>query len=317
MESVSLFLCFPALLFITAALYLYNQLYTNLPPSPFPALPIIGHLWLLKKPLHKALSRLSTKYGSVFYLIYGSRRVLVVSSASAAEECFTKNDVVFANRPNILFGKYLGNNFTSIVWVGYGEYWRNLRKLCAQEILSPHRLQKLAVIRVEEVRSMVRRFYGLSRGGVEVVEMRPVFFELLFNVLTRMIAGKRYYGEESGKTEEAKRFQEIMKETARLASVADMGDFVTVLKWFWFRDLEKQFVELSKRRDVFMQNLIDECRDSGSQGENRTLIQILLDLNEANPDYYKDDVIKSLMQHEHNLKSSVLTLMALLRLSVE
>lgn len=219
-----------------------------------------------------------------------------MSSAAAAEECFTKNDVVFANRPNILFGKYLGNNFTSIVWVGYGEYWRNLRKLCAQEILSPHRLQRLAVIRVEEVRSMVRRFYGLSKGGVEVVEMRPVFFELLFNVLTRMIAGKRYYGEESGKTEEAKRFQEIMKETARLASVADMGDFVSVLKWFWFRDLEKQFVELSKRRDMFMQNLIDECRDSGSQGENRTLIQILLDLNEANPDYYKDDVIKSLMQ---------------------
>ncbi|KAL8131768.1 hypothetical protein AgCh_007623 [Apium graveolens] len=45
-----------------------------------------------------------------------------------------------------------------------------------------------------------------------------------------------------------------------------------------------------------MQNLIDEFRGSGNKGNNRTLIQVLLDLHEAEPDYYKDDVIKSLMQ---------------------
>lgn len=298
MDSVSLYLYFSMLLFIIAALYLYTQLANNLPPTPFPALPIIGHLYLLKKPLHKTLSNLSKKYGPVFYLRYGSRRVLVVSSPAAAEECFTKNDIIFANRPNLLFGKHLGNNFTSIVWVGYGDYWRNLRKICSLEILSSHRLQKLSSIRIEEVKSMVRHLFKFSGGGLQVVEMtmRPVFFELMFNVLTRMIVGKRYYGEESEKSEEAKRFQEIMKETARLASVTDMGDFGPVLRWFWFKDLENKFVELSKRRDEFMQNLIDEFRGSGNKGNNKTLIQILLDLHEAEPGYYKDDDIKSLMQ---------------------
>ncbi|KAL8131101.1 cytochrome P450 81Q32-like [Apium graveolens] len=296
MDCVILYLYLPALLFIFAALYLFSEKSKNLPPAPFPALPFIGHLYLLKKPLHKTLSSLSKNYGSVFYFLYGSRRVLVVSSSAAAEECLTKNDIVFANRPNLIFGKYIGNNFTSIVWVGYGEYWRNLRKLCAQEILSTHRLQKMSLIRVEEVKAMVKNVFRLSGGGLNAVEMRPVFFELLFNVLTRMIAGKRYYGEESGKPEEAKQFQEIMKETARLASVVDMGSFSSVLNWFWFRDWENQFVQLSKRRDEFMQNLIDEVRGSGNEGEAKTLIQVLLDLNEAKPDYYKDDVIMSLMQ---------------------
>ncbi|KAK1405544.1 Isoflavone 2'-hydroxylase [Heracleum sosnowskyi] len=296
MESLSLYLYLPTVLFIIAALYLFSQKSKNLPPSPFPALPMIGHFYLLKKPLHKTLSSFSKKYGPVFYFLYGSRRVLVVSSSAAAEECLTKNDIVFANRPNLIFGKYIGNNFTSIVWVGYGDYWRNLRKLCSQEILSSHRLQKLSSIRIEEAKSMVKNVFKLSDGGLNAVEMRPVFFALLFNVLTRMIAGKRYYGEESGKSEEAKRFQDIMMETARLASVADMGNFTSVLNWFWFRDLENQFVKLSKRRDEFMQNLIDEVRGSGTKGENKTLIQVLLDLNEAKPDYYKDDVIKSLMQ---------------------
>ncbi|KAK1405543.1 Isoflavone 2'-hydroxylase [Heracleum sosnowskyi] len=296
MESVSLYLYSPVLLFLIAALYLYTKERKDLPPSPFPALPIFGHLYLLKKPLHKTLSDLSKKYGPVFYFLYGSRRVLVVSSSAAAEECLMKNDIVFANRPNLLFGKYIGNNFTSIVWAGYGDYWRNLRKICSQEILSSHRLQKLSFIRIEEVKSMVKYLFKVSGGGLQVVEMRPVFFGLMFNVLTRMIAGKKYYGEESEKSEEAKQFHEIMKETARLARLTDMGDYVPVLRWFWFRDLENKFVVLSKRRDEFMQNLIDEFRGSGNKGNDKNLIQVLLDLHDAEPDYFKDDVIRNLMQ---------------------
>ncbi|KAL8089291.1 hypothetical protein AgCh_038912 [Apium graveolens] len=71
---------------------------------------------------------------------------------------------------------------------------------------------------------------------------------------------------------------------------------VLLLMSFLLRDLENQFVQLSKRRDEFMQNLINEVRGSGNEGEAKTLIQVLLDLNEAKPDYYKDDVIMSLMQ---------------------
>ncbi|KAK1405542.1 Isoflavone 2'-hydroxylase [Heracleum sosnowskyi] len=297
MDSVSSYLYLLGLLLIIAALYLYAQLSNyNLPPTPFPALPIFGHLYLLKKPLHKTLSALSIKYGPVFYFLYGSRGVLFVSSAAAAEECFTKNDIIFSNRPNLLFGKYIGNNFTSLVWSGYGDHWRNLRKLCVLEILSTYRLQKLSYIRIEEVKSMLKRLFKSSGDGMQEVEIKPLFFELMFNLLTRMIAGKRYYGEESKNSEEAKRFQEIIKETSRLANAFDMGDYVPVLRWFWFKDTENQFVELSKRRYEFVQGWIDQLRGSGNKGENKNLIQILLDLHEAEPDYYTDGFIISLMQ---------------------
>ncbi|KAL8131105.1 cytochrome P450 81Q32-like [Apium graveolens] len=297
MESMSLYLYLLVVLFTIAALYLYTRLSNyNLPPTPFPALPIFGHLYLLKKPLHKTLSGLSKKYGPVFYFLYGSRRVLFVSSAAAAEECLTKNDIIFANRPNLIFGKYIGNDFTSIVWSGYGDHWRNLRKLCSLEILAPHRLQKLSSIRIEEVKSMVKHLYKVSGGEMQVVETKPFLFEMMFNVLTRMIAGKRYYGEESKNSEEAKRFQDIIKETSRLASAFDMGDYVPILRWFWFKDLENQFVKLSKRRYDFVQDWIDQFRGSGNKAENKNLIQILLDLHEAEPDYYTDDYIVSLMQ---------------------
>ncbi|KAL8131772.1 hypothetical protein AgCh_007627 [Apium graveolens] len=299
MDSVILFFYLPTLLFIISALYLYSQQSKNLPPTPFPALPLFGHLYLLKRPVHETLSSLSKKYGPVFSLLYGSRRVLVVSSSAAAEECLMKNDIAFANRPKLLFGKYLGNNFTSVVWSDYGDYWRNLRKICTLEILSAHQLQKLSYIRTEEVKSMVKHLFKFSGGEnkMQVVEMKPFFFELMFNMLTRMIAGKRYYGEESKESEERKKFQEIIRETARLGSLDDLRDYVPVLRWFWSKDTENQLAELSKKRDEFMQNLIDEFRGSGNyKGENKTMIQILLDSGESKPDYYTDDVIKSLMQ---------------------
>lgn len=82
------------------ALYIFTKHFLNkirnLPPSPFPTLPILGHLYLFKKPLHRTLSDISARFGPVLLLHFGSRPVLLVSSPSAVEECFTKNDVVFA-----------------------------------------------------------------------------------------------------------------------------------------------------------------------------------------------------------------------------
>lgn len=123
----------------------------------------------------------------------------------------------------------------------------------------------------------------------------------MFNVLTRMIAGKRYYGEKAEKSEEAKRFQAIVIETARLAAETDLGDFMPILRWFLFNGLEKRFVALCKRRDEFMQELIEEFRRTGggcssSSGRwDKTMIEILLHLHETEPEYYKDEDIRSLM----------------------
>ncbi|KAJ6919650.1 hypothetical protein NC651_013561 [Populus alba x Populus x berolinensis] len=64
----------------------------NLPPSP-PAIPFIGHLHLLRQPIHRSLENLSKKYGPIISLRLGPRPVVVVSSPSAVEECFTKNDI--------------------------------------------------------------------------------------------------------------------------------------------------------------------------------------------------------------------------------
>uniref|UniRef100_A0A5B6ZMB2 Uncharacterized protein n=1 Tax=Davidia involucrata TaxID=16924 RepID=A0A5B6ZMB2_DAVIN len=287
--------------------HFFLQKTQNQPPSPFPTLPVLGHLYLLKKPLHRTLSNIATRYGSILLLRFGSRPVILVSSPSAAEECLTKNDVVFANRPRLLAGKYLGYNYTSLAWAPYSDHWRNLRRISSVEILSSHRLQMLSGIRADEVRSVIRRLFRASAADQTAVDMKSAFFGLMVNVMMRMMAGKRYYGDDENvaEVEEARRFREIVVETFQLAGATNMGDFLPILRWVGVRGLEKRLMRLQDKRNVFMQELIEEHRKgmgNGSGGNSeelggrkKTMIEVLLSLQEIEPEYYTDEIIRGIM----------------------
>ncbi|XP_021903578.1 cytochrome P450 81E8-like [Carica papaya] len=266
----------------------------NLPPTPFPCLPIIGHLYLLKQPIHATLSRIAKRYGHVLLLRLGSRKVLVVSSPSAAEECLTKNDIVFANRPRFLIGKHLAYNFTTISWAPYGDHWRNLRRIASLELLSPTRLQMLYDIRADEMRMMIRT---LLDSQERVVDLRPLLFELTLNMMMRMITGKSYYGKNVGDLEEANRFREFHVETFKLGSATTIGDF---FPWIKSWNIERRMIACQTKRDGFTQELMEERRrkmkaDSYYGGRKETMLDVLLSLQESEPEYYSDEIIKGLM----------------------
>ncbi|KAI3906762.1 hypothetical protein MKW92_001692 [Papaver armeniacum] len=110
-------------LFVTSSLLLLNirnksKNKKKLPPSPN-SLPIIGHLHLLSKPVYRSLAKLSDYYGPILFLRFGSKPAVIVSSPSLAEECLSKNDVIFANWPRLLIGKHLGQNYTTMAWASY------------------------------------------------------------------------------------------------------------------------------------------------------------------------------------------------------
>ncbi|XP_071686649.1 cytochrome P450 81Q32-like [Rutidosis leptorrhynchoides] len=270
----------------------------NQPPTIFPSLPIVGHLYLFKPPLYRTLAKLAAKHGPILNLHFGSRNLLIISSPSASEECLTKNDVVFANRPHMLFGKIIGNNYTSLAWSPYGDHWRNLRRIASIEILSIHRLNEFHDIRVEEGKLLIRKLIESSS-----VNVKAVFYELTLNVMMRMISGKRYFGGDIvAVEEEGKRFREILDETFLLGGAANLGDYLPFLKYFGMNGLEHKLISLRKKRDVFFQGLIEQLREKkGADNDNndngikkkKTMIELLLTLQESDPKYYNDEMIRS------------------------
>uniref|UniRef100_A0A6N2M7U8 Cytochrome P450 n=1 Tax=Salix viminalis TaxID=40686 RepID=A0A6N2M7U8_SALVM len=279
----------PCLLFLLSTKFLlYKRKKRNLPPSPL-ALPIIGHLHLLKLPIHRTLDSLSKKYGPIFSLELGSYLAVVVSSPSMVEECFTRH-IVLANRPDFIGGqRILSYSKTTMGSVEYGELWRNLRRISAIEFFSTSRLTSLFSIRRDEVNILMRRLHSISSHGYAKVELRPMFLDLTSNVILRMVAGKRYYGEDLKDNVEAKMFREILEEFFVHITMANVGDFIPILQWVDFSPHLRKLDGLSKKMDMFFQGLIDEHRNDR---ERNTMINTFLTLQEQQPEYYTDDIIK-------------------------
>ncbi|KAB1222353.1 Isoflavone 2'-hydroxylase [Morella rubra] len=286
-----------SLLVVLLALKLCLQSRTkskHLPPSPS-SLPILGHLHLVKKPLHRTFQSLSLKYGPIFSLRFGSRLVVIVSSPSIVEECFTKNDIVLANRPSTLATKHIGYNQTIVSVAPYGDHWRNLRRIGSLEIFSTNRLNMFSGIRRDEVKRLLVNLSRNSRQNLAKVKLSSMFLELSLNSVMRMVAGKRYYGygESVKEEEEARQFSQIMREALANGGASNPGEYVPILRWIDRGRLEKRLKSLAQRGDVFLQGLINEKKNKEEEG--KTMIDRLLSLQKTQPEYYTDQIIKGLI----------------------
>ncbi|CAI9752877.1 unnamed protein product [Fraxinus pennsylvanica] len=268
----------------------------NLPPSPPSALPIIGHLHLLKSPLHRILHQFSQKHGPIFSLRFGARFVVVVSSSHLVKECFIMNDLVLANRPRTAISKYFGYNNTTIIFAPHGDHWRNLRRLCDVEIFSSSRLNTFLPIRLDEINRLLCKLYKISSAGFAKVNFEATLMEMTFNNIMRMLAGKRYYGEDAEEDEEAKRFRELIKKGLQLSAASNPGDFFPILGWIGYNSFEKKLATHKEKSYKFMHSLIEEHRRRRRNGKlENTMVDHLLSLQESEPEYYTDQIIIGLV----------------------
>ncbi|CAN1308186.1 Cytochrome P450 CYP71D312, partial [Linum perenne] len=66
------------------------------------------------------------------------------------------HDLHFATRPHFPSAVIIFYNARDIAFGGYGEYWRQMRKICALEMLNEHRGKLLRLVREEEIGDLVK-----------------------------------------------------------------------------------------------------------------------------------------------------------------
>ncbi|XP_077217388.1 cytochrome P450 81Q32-like [Tasmannia lanceolata] len=153
-----------------------------------------------------------------------------------------------------------------------------------------------SAVRSEEIRYLARMLFrdSINNQSFQKIELKTRFSELTFNVIMQMSAGKRYYGENVVNLEEAKQFRDVIKEAFSITGVSNLGDFLPFLRWVDFQGLGKRLVRLHKKWDSFLQGLVDESRKEKGE-RKKTMINVLLSLQESQPEYYTDEVVKSLI----------------------
>ncbi|GLJ19650.1 hypothetical protein SUGI_0355900 [Cryptomeria japonica] len=267
------------------------------PPQP-PSWPLFGHIPLLsgsKQPIHTILSSLSERYGPIMELRLGIHRVLLISSSDLAKECFTTNDKAFASRPLMSAGKHTGYDFKMFSLAPYGSYWRNIRKICSLQLFTANRIESFKNVRTEEISILIRSLFESSQRDINPVNIKSKLSDLTFNIIVRMVAGKRFSPDLCPEDfKEAQHFKQMVKEGALLAGAFDICYYLPVLKWIDPNGIVFAMKNLQKKRDVFLEKLLQDHREKRRE-RARDFIDVLIsavDNHEIQSDN-NDDVVKA------------------------
>ncbi|XP_026442035.1 cytochrome P450 71B34-like [Papaver somniferum] len=292
LHTTCFWLTFVSLFLLKLAWKLKNQNRNNFPPSP-PKLPIIGNFHQLGEPLHRSLWELSKQYGPVMLLHLGNVPTVVISSAEAAEEVLKIHDLDLCSRPPSVGIRRLSYNYLDISFAPYGEYWREIRKVCVLELFSAKRVQSFGTSRAEEVAAMID---SISESAVSNT---PVDISRKLLSLTEQIIFKVAFGM-TDKREQLGNFEDIIFEAIDMLSSFSATDYFPGVGWIIDRltglhgRLEKSFHDL----DNFYQKIIDEHLDTGRlKSGHEDIIDVLLKLEREglNSVHLTKDHIKAIL----------------------
>ncbi|KAK9049180.1 hypothetical protein SSX86_031853 [Deinandra increscens subsp. villosa] len=263
---------------------------TTTPPEASGAWPILGHFKVFSGPglPYATLASMADRYGPIFTVQLGIRKVLVVSNSEIAKNIFTTHDVNVSNRPKYTAAKILGQNGASFGFAPFGPYWRGIRKIISQELLSNSRLEKFKHVRMIELESSIKAMRELWREkkdgkGKVLVEMKKWFGELSMNTMLKVVAGKRYTGGDGEDEEEMMRSRKVIREWFENSGRFVEGDALPFLGWLDLGGYKKTMERVARELDSMVGKWLEEHRRKNDSSDDVTddfmdvMIQVIKD----------------------------------------
>ncbi|KAK2378028.1 cytochrome P450 71D10 [Trifolium repens] len=252
-------------------------------------LPLIGNIQqIITSSLpHSRFKNLAEKYGPLMHLKLGEVSYIIVSSPDMAKEIMKTNDLIFCDRPNLFLSTILTYNNTNIGFSTYGEYWRQLRKICVIELLSAKRVQSFRHIREEEVSNLVK---SISTSEGSVVNLTQKIMATTYGITARTAFGKKNIHQEA--------FKLAMEVALSLIGGVCIVDLYPSIKMLRRMSRAKTKLEKAQRDlDTILQDIIDDHRREESKDED--LVDVLLNIQQEN--YHSqhpltDDNLKAIIQ---------------------
>ncbi|PWA57967.1 cytochrome P450 [Artemisia annua] len=276
-------------------------------PEPSGAWPIVGHINIFSGSSdlpYKVLAALAVKYGPIFTVRLGIRKVLVVHDWQIAKEIFTTHDAIISNRPKFLASEILGYNHKMFGMGPHSPFWVEMRKIISLELLSNRRLEQLKHVRISELEISLKHTYELWRekrdkNGKVLVEMKKWFGEFNMNAVLRTVIGKRFNGATNPEEEkEMNRCREVMRDFFHLFGTFTVADALPFLRWLDLGGHEKNMKRVAKEIDNMGEKWLDEHRKnrkSLQSGEEKDFMDMLISAVESGSlsEYDADTTIKS------------------------
>ncbi|MBA0816700.1 hypothetical protein Gohar_001333, partial [Gossypium harknessii] len=250
-------------------------------------LPLIGNLHQLAGPglLHRTLRDLATKHGPIMHLQLGQVSTVVVSSAEMAKEIMKTHDIVFANRPFLVVSMITTYECTDIAFSPYGNYWRHLRKICTEELLSAARVNSFQSIREEEVLNLIETIK--SNEGL-AVNLSEKVFSMSYGITARAAFGKKCKNQDA--------FVSVISEESKVNSGFLVSEFFPSLKFLdVVSGLKHRVEKIHGEADRILGNIVNDHKESIAKGKREDLVDVLLRLQENGEVPLTDNNIKAII----------------------
>ncbi|PHT30825.1 Cytochrome 71D6 [Capsicum baccatum] len=225
---------------------------------------------------HRVLRDLAKKYGPLMHLQLGEVSAVVVTSSELAKQVLKTHDLAFASRPKLSAMDIICYDSRDIVFSPYGEYWRQMRKICVMELLSAKNVRSFSSIRHEEVNRLIESIRSSSSSS-ELINFteRVIWF-------TSCMICRSAFGQVLKEQDE---FIKLIGEVVSLAGGFDVADIFPSYKFLHSLSPAKQtLLDAHRKVDAIVEDVINEHKknlenhniDNAFGGED--LVDVLLRL---------------------------------------
>ncbi|XP_069129127.1 cytochrome P450 2B2-like [Argopecten irradians] len=281
MDPLTIALCIVAVLFLMKLFHIPN----NCPPGP-PGYPVVGNFPLfLSSDRSKLFNQLRRKYGDVFSLQLGSRRMVVINGYEALKEAFVKQADVFSERPIPDYVSMKTSKGKGLIRSS-GEFWKNTRTF-SMRVLREFGFGKRSLENkiLEEV-SVFLEVIGKNNG--DAFSLRTTAQISVSNVICSICFGERYAHDDEN-------FQKLMwmiDYHFKLLSKAAVVIFLPTVR-FLPGDIVKLEAISANFHNImrFLRQLINKHRATFQKDNIRDFIDafILEEMTQGKADYLDDD----------------------------
>ncbi|XP_075315873.1 cytochrome P450 2K1-like [Odontesthes bonariensis] len=182
-----------SLLGALAVLLLIYLMFSNFtsqrePPGPTP-LPLIGNLLQidLKRP-YKTFLEYSKKYGSVFKVHFGPKKVVILAGYKTVKEALVNHDDVFGGRDTL---KLLNdvNKGHGVLWAN-GDSWREMRRFALTNLRDFGMGKKACENKIVEECQQLADTFKAFKG--EAFDANLIVNRAVSNIICSMVYGNRF-----------------------------------------------------------------------------------------------------------------------------
>ncbi|CAF1920146.1 unnamed protein product [Brassica oleracea] len=116
-----------------------------------------------------------------------------VSSSETAKQALKIHDLHCCSRPSLAGPRELSYNYLDIVFSPYDDYWKELRRMCVQELFSAKRVHLIQPIKDEEVKKLIDTVKESASQG-SPVNLSEKFLALNVSVICKAAFGLSFQG---------------------------------------------------------------------------------------------------------------------------